>query len=123
MRNTLQYIESHYNINITEYKNSIKLKDHCFLSFDTSFEWPSLSKPTINNYGTCYGWRNMCGILVDGTVVPCCLDSKGHAKLGNIYYESFESIINHNNKLLDEMKNHQFTLELCQKCSYRLRFD
>ena len=123
MKSTLDYIQNHYNKEIKEYKNSIKLKKHCFISFDTTFEWPTLSQPYINDSGTCYGWRNMCGILVDGTVVPCCLDSKGHAKLGNIYEESFESILNKNTYLLEEMKNHQFSLELCQKCSYRTRFD
>ncbi len=123
MKNTLEVIQNHYNVEITEYINSTKLKEHCFLSFDTSFEWPTLSQPYVNDYGTCYGWRNMCGILVDGTVVPCCLDSKGQAKLGNIYNETFESIVINNNKLLEEMKNHHFSLELCQKCSYRTRFD
>ena len=65
----------------------------------------------------------MCGIHVDGNVVPCCLDSKGDAVLGNIYQESFSNILDKNEQLLKDFQNHKMTLELCQKCSYRTRFD
>lgn len=123
LQETLITLESHYNIKINHYKDSIKLADHCFVSFDSTFTWPELTHPYIGVTGTCQGFRHMCGILVDGSVVPCCLDSKGDATLGNIYTTSFSQILDNHKKLLEDFQNHKMTLELCQKCQYRLRFD
>lgn len=123
MNITLTKIQDHYDCTFDEKKHSVKLKDHCFISFDKSFEWPSLSNEYVGEKGTCQGYRHMCAILVDGSVVPCCLDSKGEAVLGNIFKSSFADILNKNIKLLDDFSHHKMTLELCQKCSYRLRFE
>ncbi|MGN1343063.1 MAG: radical SAM/SPASM domain-containing protein [Traorella sp.] len=123
MKYTIKAIENHYQIHIQQYQNSIKLKDHLYLSFDSTFEWPSMNHPFISNQGTCHGWRHMCGILVDGSVIPCCLDSKAEAKLGNIYEQTFSTIVSNYSSLLNDFQNHKMTLELCQKCSYRTRFD
>ena len=35
--------------------------------------------------GTCYALRDHIAILSDGSIVPCCLDTKGDIKLGNIF--------------------------------------
>lgn len=123
MNKTILAIQNHYNCTLVDMKNSVKLKDHCFISFDTTFEWPSLSNTFISDQGTCQGFRHMCAILVDGRVVPCCLDSKGEAVLGNIFEEPFNDILDKNQKILQDFSNHKMSLELCKKCSYRLRFD
>ena len=68
--------------------------------------------------------KTQIAILVDGTVVPCCLDCNGKIPLGNIYEESFETIINGKN-CLDLRKSFQDRkpiATLCQKCSYKNRF-
>lgn len=123
MTSALDYIQNHYHVQIHEYKNSIKLKERCYISFDHSFIWPSLNHPFYSDTGTCHGFKNMCGILVDGSVVPCCLDSKAEAYLGNIFETPFSQILNQNSKLLEELRHHHLSLELCQKCQYRRRFD
>ena len=123
MKDTIEYIENRYNLIIHNFKNSIRLKEHCFLSFDSTFEWPSLNHPFVSEKGTCQGFRHMCAILSDGRVVPCCLDSNGEASLGNIFDTKFEEILINNKGLLNDFQNHKMTLELCKKCSYRLRFD
>ena len=123
MKNTIDFIQDRYQVLISNYKNSIKLKEHCFLSFDSTFEWPTLNHDFVSDYGTCQGFRHMCAILSDGRVVPCCLDSNGDAALGNIFETKFEEILNQNKELLNDFQNHKMTLELCKKCSYRLRFD
>ena len=68
--------------------------------------------------------KTQIAILVDGTVVPCCLDCNGNIPLGNIYTESFESIIN-SQKCIDLRKSFQDRkpiAKLCQKCTYKNRF-
>ncbi|MEG2322330.1 MAG: SPASM domain-containing protein, partial [Bacilli bacterium] len=103
---------------------NVLLKEHLYLNKDKEFIWPSLNNPFITKEGTCYGLRKHLAILVDGTVVPCCLDSKGIIKLGNIYKEDFKDIINSNkvNNIFEGFKNNQLCEELCQKCQYRTRF-
>ena len=57
------------------------------------FEWPSLSLPYISKKGKCLGAKEMIGILVDGTVVPCCLDGNGDINLGNIFEKPLKEIL------------------------------
>lgn len=123
MKETIEFIQNRYNLIIVNYENSVRLKEHCFLSFDSTFKWPSLSNEFVSDTGTCQGFRHMCAILSDGRVVPCCLDSKGEASLGNIFDTKFEEILINNQDILNDFQNHKMTLELCKKCSYRLRFD
>ena len=63
-------------------------------------------------------------ILVDGTIVPCCLDSNGIINLGNIYKESFSSILASPrlNTLKESFQTHYPSEELCQSCTYKERF-
>ena len=35
--------------------------------------------------GYCHALKDQLAILVDGTIVPCCLDNNGDINLGNIY--------------------------------------
>lgn len=120
---TIHILNNHYQTTIIPSCQSFRLKEHCFVSFDEQFEWPTLEHDFISFEGTCLGWRHMAGILCDGTVVPCCLDSKGDIPLGNIFEESFDDIVKRNETLLQEIRNHHFSQPLCQRCSYRQRFD
>lgn len=128
-KNMLTALADAYHINITPEmiisKTSIKLQDKIFINFDEVFQWPSLQNPFLSDFGTCHGFLNMCAILSDGTVVPCCLDSLGDAALGNIHEQSFREILENDNAqtFLHHMKQHKLTQELCCKCSYRLRFN
>lgn len=65
----------------------------------------------------------MCAILVDGSVVPCCLDANGQALLGNLFETPFNDILVEHEGLLKDFQNHKLSLPLCQKCTYRKKFD
>lgn len=69
--------------------------------------------------------RDHIGILCDGTVVPCCLDGNGDINLGNIFEMQFIEIINSSLAVTIKQgfQNNQVINSLCQKCSYRTRFD
>lgn len=122
----IQHFEQLFNIHIdkTQRRQSVKLMKQVFLQFDEVFEWPDLRNPYVSDTGKCLGWKQMCAILCDGKVVPCCLDSKGTEVLGNIFQESFSEILCNKSNLtiLDELKSGKIKCELCQHCSYRLRF-
>lgn len=111
------------SVELKNYRN-IKIANHLFLSLDKRFIWPSLNNEIYSLNGKCLGIKNMCGILVDGTVVPCCLDAQGDVNLGNIFSSSFRSIIESErvNNILNGWKEHKCIEPLCQRCSYRNRF-
>ena len=70
-----------------------KIADKLYLQLGDKFDWPSLEKNDESETAFCYGLRDQIGILADGTVVPCCLDSNGSINLGNIFENDLEEII------------------------------
>jgi len=102
-------------------KRDIKIKDNLYLSLFDKFNWPSLTEEKISEVGTCHGLKTHIGILSDGTVVPCCLDSCGNINLGNIFEKSIDEILNSEKVclLIENLKNNKLTEPLCQKCDYR----
>jgi len=102
----------------------IKLARQVYLSIASKFEWPSLSAKEYIGEAFCYGLRDHIGILVDGTVVPCCLDAQGKMPLGNILFEDIEDILNNEmaKSIYDGFTGRNANEELCIKCDYRRRF-
>ena len=115
----ISILEKHYNTKINTY-DSIKLKDRVFVSFNDSFIWPSLDNEINNSNGTCYALRDHIGILVDGSIVPCCLDSNGEIVLGNIYKDNLDDVINSTRyaNMLNGFRNNIKCEELCKKCDF-----
>jgi len=102
----------------------IKISERIFLSRGSEFLWPDLASPENIPTGYCYGLKRQAAILVDGTVVPCCLDGKGIMKLGNINESSFSDIINSERALgiIRGFSQRRAVEEMCRKCTYRDRF-
>ncbi len=102
----------------------IKLRDRVYLNQDYEFKWPGLSESDSGKTGFCYGLRTQAAILVDGTVVPCCLDGEGIINLGNINNNNFSEIIEGERarKIVDGFSNRIVVEELCQRCGYRQKF-
>lgn len=123
-------IESRFNLKckvntMASSGRGIRISDRIFLNRDKSFTWPDINSPVNNPHGFCYGLKRQAAILVDGTVVPCCLDGRGVVKLGNIRQSSFPDIINSERalKIISGFSERKAVEELCQKCTYRDRFD
>ncbi|MEG2597749.1 MAG: SPASM domain-containing protein, partial [Oscillospiraceae bacterium] len=104
---------------------SVLLDRGIFISWEQKFEWPSLQNSFVSAEGICHGTRSMLGILADGTIVPCCLDANGEAPLGNIFKHPFSSIVEGTElkSIAGNFTNQRIILPLCQKCSYRTRFN
>jgi len=103
----------------------IEVSKGVYLNFAKQFKWPGLEKEHLGDSGFCYGLKDQAGILVDGTVVPCCLDSEGSIALGNINRESFSSIIETERAkaIRKGFGSRTVVEELCKKCGYRRRFE
>lgn len=129
-RDMLRIIEENFNLPYKieekiEPGRGIKISDKVYLNQDFEFEWPDLEKDEDKNKGFCYGARSHIAILVDGTVVPCCLDGEGVVKLGNVNDTHFTEIINgeRTSNMVNGFSNGEVVEELCRKCGYRKRFN
>lgn len=108
----------------TNKKSSYAWMNHVYVHFDHQFEWPS-DASLDERFGTCHGAKHMIAILSNGDVVPCCLDDQGQMLLGNLFNESLEKILSSDRyqNIIKGFNQNQLIEPLCQKCSYRKRFD
>lgn len=103
----------------------IKIAERLYINQDHQFQWPDLGETEDEGKGFCYGLRNQVAILVDGTVVPCCLDGEGVISLGNITERQFSEIIEGQRAydIIDGFSRREAVEELCRKCGYRKKFN
>ena len=108
----------------SENSRGIKIRDKIYLEWGDRFEWPDINAEIKGNKFFCYGLKDQFGILVDGTVVPCCLDSDGVINLGNIFDDDINSILNSKraSDIVNGFKCGKASEELCKKCGYAQRF-
>jgi radical SAM protein with 4Fe4S-binding SPASM domain len=103
---------------------SIRLENKILLHFDNYFEWPSLKNKNYGN-GTCQGLQSHVAILASGKVIPCCLDCDGVMELGDLHDKSLKEILSLDRatNILEGFRQNKAIEELCQKCSYKERFN
>ncbi|WP_310551755.1 radical SAM/SPASM domain-containing protein [Paenibacillus glufosinatiresistens] len=104
--------------------SGVRIAERIYLNQDHEFRWPSLTAPEDDGHGFCHALRSQAAILVDGTVVPCCLDGEGVLNLGNVHEQPFSEIVESEraNRLVDGFSRREAVEELCRKCGYRQRF-
>ena len=101
-------------------KGSIRLRSKTFLQMAEKFQWPSLGGPVISEEIFCHGLRDHFGVLADGTVVPCCLDSEGGIPLGSIFEKPLAQILSGSRArgIYDGFSRRQAVEALCKTCGY-----
>lgn len=115
-----QYISGDW----VENTRGIRIRDKIYIELGERFEWPDINAEIQGNRFYCYGLKDQFGILADGTVVPCCLDSDGTINLGNIFNENIEEIL-HSKRALDILEGFRCgkaSEDLCKRCCYAQRF-
>jgi len=106
-------------------RKSVNIRERLYLHFDTEFIWPSLDLPVLGTSGRCYGLSSHFGILVDGTVVPCCLDKEASIPLGNINDTPIEQLLDspRAQNIVQGFRQKKLLEKLCQRCQYIERFN
>lgn len=101
-----------------------KIRDRIHINVQSPFEWPDINSSYFNDRGFCQGLRLHIAILSNGTVVPCCLDGNAVMALGNIFEQSFDSIINGDRAtaIIEGFRAKRAVEPLCQHCSFKERF-
>jgi len=118
----LDSIEDYFNVELNNEYN-VQIGEHIYLQLAKKFNWPDITLEEKNKKVFCYGLRDQFGILVDGTVVPCCLDNDGNINLGNIHKDGLENILN-SDKARDifiNLGNGKPICDLCKRCDYAIR--
>ena len=122
-------IENYYNIQKLSQKltknNAFKLEENIFINQDIEFSWPNKNNENIIERGRCLALKDQIAILVDGTVIPCCLDNNGDIPLGNILTETLDEILK-KSKSIEIIKNFQngvITCKLCKTCGFLKRLE
>lgn len=98
-----------------------QLAKNIYLEFDRMFSWPdSDARECAAEESFCYALRNQVGVLVDGTVVPCCLDHNGDMPLGNLFEQPLEEILAspRARAIYDGFSRHRAVEPLCRRCGY-----
>lgn len=110
-----------------ERPDGFRLSDNLYLEFDRKFEWPNFendikSKEKKNREVFCKALIKQIGVLVDGSLVPCCLDHNGDVVLGNLLHQSLEEILSspRAKAMIEGFQHHTATEALCQNCESAL---
>lgn len=121
-KDILGYINKRYNLNIDalEEDNKIKILNNVTIDTFHEFIWPDLNNNYYSEIGTCKGLIDHIGILSDGSIVPCCLDSMGIIKLGNIYTDNLDEIMENDRvkKMINGFKKGYKCEKLCKHCCF-----
>lgn len=101
-----------------------RIGEKTYLEYGDKFDWPSMEAEESDRRNFCYGLRDQIGVLCDGTVVPCCLDSDGTISLGNLFRQEMGEILH--SPLAQEIYNgfSQGTAAhpMCRRCGFAKRF-
>ena len=124
-------LEKHFELeekfvqsSISGERQSLRIAPKILLHFDRYFQWPSLHNE-VSGDGYCHGLSKQIAILADGRVVPCCLDGDGILELGNLHVTNLGKILASQRActIVNGFKEGMAVEELCQKCSYKKRFE
>ena len=107
-----------------ENTRGMRIRDKLYLEWGDRFGWPDLNAEVQGESVYCYGLRDHFGVLVDGSVVPCCLDSEGVITLGNVFEEELSKILSSEraSAMVDGFSRRRASEELCRRCAYAQRF-
>lgn len=107
-----------------ENSRGYRLADRVFLEYGDRFAWPDRAAQDLGREVFCYGLKDHFGILCDGTVVPCCLDSDGVIALGNVFTDDLQAILDSPRAVAMQkgFACRNATEDLCRRCGYARRF-
>ena len=108
----------------TENTRGIRIRDKLHLEWGDRFIWPDKDAPDGGNEVFCYGLGDHFGILADGSVVPCCMDSDGIITLGNVFKQPLSDILAspRARAMIDGFACRCAFEDLCRRCAYARRF-
>ena len=117
----LARISTYAPLTVNERQGGWTVMKNIYVEQDSKFEWPDSEREEIDaDKVFCYALRNQVGVLVDGSVVPCCLDHDGDIVLGNLYEQGLDEILSSDRAraMYDGFGRHEAVEPLCRRCGY-----
>ena len=104
-------------------RKGFRLAPMVYLELSSPFVWPDLSLPEHTGDAFCFGLRDQCGVLSDGTVIPCCVDAEGSIALGNLFESDLDAILSSPRAegLYNAFSRREAAEPLCRRCTYTAR--
>lgn len=120
----LSFLRSRLEGPWAENTRGYRIRDKLFLEWGDRFRWPDKGDPVQEEQVLCYGMRDHFGILCDGSVVPCCMDSEGVIILGNVFWQELSQILNspRAQAMAEGFARREAVEDLCRRCAYARRF-
>lgn len=120
----LSLLRSRLNGPWAENTRGYRIRDKLFLEWGDRFRWPDKEDPVQEEQVLCYGMRDHFGILCDGSVVPCCMDSEGVITLGNVFQQELSQILcsPRAEAMAEGFARREAVEDLCRRCAYARRF-
>lgn len=119
----MQLLEKYVQKPWHERPDGYRLCDNLYLEFDRKFQWPEVLPPTNSPEGEraevfCKALHKQIGVLSDGSLVPCCMDHNGDIRLGNLFTQSLDEILDspRAKAMIEGFRHHRATELLCQNC-------
>lgn len=121
---TLDFFRQAFPEPWTENSRGYRIRDRLFLEWGDRFAWPDKEAAHGGNQVFCHGLGDHFGILSDGTVVPCCLDSDGVIALGNVFSQELSDILSspRARAIAQGFSQRKATEDLCCRCGFARKF-
>ena len=113
----LSKLESYYKKSLN---GNNKIEDGIYIDREIPFIWPDLNNEYYTEVGSCMGLRSHLGILVNGDIVPCCLDYNGAITLGNILTDNLDTVLRQERvkNMQENFMNNKKCEEFCRHCNF-----
>lgn len=117
------FIKDKTGVDARFFSNYEPIMNRIYVESESRFDWPD-TEGEERKVTFCHGLQEQIGVLCDGTVVPCCLDSEGSIALGNIHTQTVNEILNGERarNMIRGFQQRCPTEELCRHCGYAERF-
>lgn len=121
---TLRFLRHRLEGPWTENTRGFRIRPKLYLEWGERFDWPDGDAPLWEGPVFCYGLKDHFGILCDGSVVPCCLDSDGTITLGNCFLQELPAILSSPRAcaMVEGFRCRTPSEALCRRCGYARRF-
>lgn len=117
-------LEREFNTKIQKNAPKNRLENRIILHQSELFCWAGAGEKNTPKVpcvkGSCHALRKQIGILSDGTVVPCCMDTSGVMGLGNLFTQELSEILASKRAVAMKkgFERGEFTEKLCQQCEF-----
>ena len=117
-------LECEFNTKIQKNAPKNRLENRIILHQSELFCWAGAGEKNAPKVpcvkGSCHALRKQIGILSDGTLVPCCMDTSGVMGLGNLFTQELSEILASKRAVAMKkgFERGEFTEKLCQQCEF-----